>query len=98
MFQVWIEFYFAFQSRVPWVYLLFPSIALADFQSSVQALVTGVITGIFPALVMFEVAKAGVAYAKKTPDAKDKAEAAAIGTIAVLGINGVWSYLKNYVR
>ena len=86
------------KSRIFWVYLLFPSLALADFQSSIQSLITGVITGIFPAIVMYEAAKAGVAYAKKTPDAKDKAEAAAVGAIAVLGINGVWSFLKSHVR
>lgn len=84
--------------RIVWTYFLFPSLAWADFQSSIQSLITGVVTGIFPALVMYEAAKAGVSYAKKSPDAKEKAEAAAIGAIAVLGINGVWSYLKGHVR
>ena len=84
--------------RISFISLMYPTLALADFQSSIQSLVTGVVTGIFPAVVMYEAAKAGVAFAKKTPDAKEKAEAAAIGAIAVLGINGVWAFLKSHVR
>ncbi|MBI2712579.1 MAG: hypothetical protein HYX41_06990 [Bdellovibrio sp.] len=84
--------------RIAVTSFLYTPFAMADFQSSIQSLVTGVVTGIFPAVVMYEAAKAGVAYAKKTPDAKEKAEAAAIGAIAVLGINGVWSFLKSHVR
>ena len=78
--------------------LLFPSLALADFSTSLQSLVTGVFGGIFPAILMYEAGLAGLAFAKKTPDAKDKAEATAIGTIAVLGINGLWSFLKSHIK
>ncbi len=86
------------KTRIVFTLALFPTFALADFQSSIQSLITAVITGIFPAVVMYEAAKAGVAYAKNSPDAKDKAEAAALGAVAVLGINGVWSFIKNHVR
>jgi hypothetical protein len=84
--------------RVLFLSFLYPSRVFADLQSSVQSLIMGVITGIFPALVMYVAAKAGVAYAKNSPDAKDKAEAAAIGAVAVLGINGVWSFIKNHIN
>lgn len=75
-----------------------PSIAFADFSSSLQSLVTGVFGGIFPAILMYEAGIAGIAFAKRKPDAKEKAEAVAIGTIAVLGINGVWSYMKSHIK
>lgn len=77
---------------------LVPGLALADFQSSLQSLVTGVVSGIFPAVVMYEAGKAGVAYAKNQPEAKDRAEAVAIGAIAVLGLNGVWAFLKSHIH
>lgn len=76
----------------------YPTWVYADFQSSIQSLVTGVISGILPAFVMYEAALAGVAFAKKSPDAKDRVEAAALGALAVLGINGVWAFLKTHVK
>jgi hypothetical protein len=47
---------------------------------------------------MFQVGVAGLAWARKSPDAKERAEAAVIGTIAVVGVNGVWTYLKGHIR
>src|SRR4051812_29830881 len=84
--------------KVRLYYFLLPGIAYADFQTSIQSLVTGVVGGILPAIVMYEAGLAGLAFAKKTPDAKDKAEATAIGAVAVLGLNGVWSFLKSHVK
>ena len=72
--------------------------ALADFQSSLQSLVTGALSGIFPIFVMYEVGKAGLSLARKAPDAKERVEAAALGTVAVLGINGVWIFLRGHIK
>lgn len=80
------------------IYLLFPTYAFADFPSSIQSLVTGVLGGILPAVVMYEAGLAGLAFARKMPDAKEKAETTAMGAIAVLGINGVWAFLKGHIR
>lgn len=85
-------------SKYRLLYLLLPNYAHADFQSSIQSLVTGVVGGILPAIVMYEAGLAGVSFAKKSPDAKEKAEATAIGAIAVLGLNGVWTFLKSHVK
>jgi hypothetical protein len=85
-------------NRVYITIFLFPSLAFADFQSSIQSLVTGVLGGILPAIVMYEIGLAGVSFAKKSPDAKDKAEAAALGALVVLGVNGVWSFLKGHIK
>jgi hypothetical protein len=83
--------------------LLFLSIVdapyvFADFQSSLQSLITGTLSGIFPMIAMFQVGVAGLSWARRAPDAKERAEAAVIGTIAVVGINGVWTYLKGHIR
>ncbi len=79
-------------------FLVFPTLAFADFQGSIQSLITSFLSGILPAFVMYEAGLAGFAYARKNPDAKEKAEATAIGALAVLGINGVWAYVKSHVR
>jgi hypothetical protein len=82
----------------PLFWLLLPKLAFADFQTSLQSLVTGVIGGILPAIVMYEAGVAGVSMARRNPDWKEKAEATALGAIAVLGINGVWSFLKGHIK
>jgi hypothetical protein len=84
--------------RVAFIAFFFPAFAYADFQSSFIGLITAVVSGIFPSAVFYEAGKAGVLYARKHPEAKDKAEAVAIGAIAVLGINGVWSYIKGQIH
>ena len=75
-----------------------PALALADFSTSLQSLVTGVFSGIFPAILMYEAGLAGIAFARKTPDAKDKAEATALGILAILGINGLWSFINGHIK
>lgn len=78
--------------------LMVPTIARADLPGSIQSLVTGFISGILPACLMYEAAKSGLCVARKTPDARDRVEAVAIGTLLVLGINGVWAFLKGHVK
>lgn len=80
------------------IFLLFPEVAFADFPSSLTALATGVVSLIFPAILMYEAGKAGLAFARKQPDAKEKMEHVALGTVIVLGINGVWAFIKRYVN
>ena len=79
------------------ILFLLPEMAFADFPGNLMALAKGVVTLVFPAILLYEAGKAGIAFAKKQPDAKEKAEHVALGTVIVLGINGVWSFITNYI-
>jgi|GEM_PF-3342440 len=78
---------------------LFPSIAFGgNFEGSLQSLVNGVVGRILPVIAFFYAGEAAIHWIQNKPDAKDKASRVAVGTIALLGINGVWSWLQSHVR
>lgn len=79
--------------------ILLPSYAFAgNFEGSLQSLVNGVVGRILPLIAFFYAGEAAIHWIQNKPDAKDKASRVAVGTIALLGINGVWSWLQSHVR
>lgn len=82
---------------LPSLFLTLPAQA-ASFENSLQSLVNGVVGRILPIIAFFYAAEAAICWIQNKPEAKDKATRVAVGTIALLGINGVWSWLQSHVR
>ena len=79
--------------------ILIPTSAFAvGFESSLQSLVNGVLGKIMPLIALYYVGEAAVSYIQSRPDAKDKVGRVAVGSIALLGVNGVWAWLQSHVR
>jgi len=79
--------------------ILLPNYAFAgNFEGSLQSLINGVVGRILPLIAFFYAGEAAIQWIQNKPDAKDKASRVAVGTIALLGINGVWSWLQSHVR
>jgi hypothetical protein len=70
----------------------------ASFEGSIQSLVNSVLTRILPMIALYYVGETALAYIQNKPDAKDKVGRVSVGTIALLGINGVWAWLQSHVR
>jgi hypothetical protein len=79
------------------ILFLLPEMAFADFPGNLMALSKGVVMLVFPAILLYEMGKAGLAIARKQPDAKEKAEHVALGTVVVLGVNAVWAFVSKYI-
>ena len=81
------------------VALLAPELAnAASFESSLQSLVTAVVSKIMPMCALPFVAKTALGWVRGDAQAVQQLPTVAIGVIALLGINGVWAFLQSHVR
>jgi len=74
------------------------SVLAASFESSLQSLVNGIVGRILPLVAFYYAGEAAVHWIQNRPDSKDRASRVAVGTIALLGINGVWSWLQSHIK
>lgn len=70
----------------------------ANFESSLEALVSSVVGKILPILALGYVGKNIFGHIQGDPNAKKETANVAIAVVALLGINGVWTWLKSQVR
>lgn len=85
----------------PLVYLLFfvPGIAFAaNLEASLENLVNALLTRILPILALGYLGKNIFGHIQGDPEAKRQTPSIVISIIALLGINGVWAWLKAQVR
>jgi len=81
------------------VLLLFPKTLLAaDLYASLESLVSAVVGKILPILALGYVGKNIFGHIQSDPNAKKETPNIAIAVVALLGINGVWAWLKTQVR
>jgi hypothetical protein len=82
-----------------YLFWLTPIFALAaDFESSLQSLVSSVVGRILPILALGYVGKNIFGHIQGDPNAKKDTANIAIAVVALLGINGVWQWLKGQVK
>ena len=78
---------------------LFPELVFAaNFETSLQSLVTAVIGRILPILSLGYVGKNIFAHIQNEPDAGRESIRVAVAVVSLLGINGVWSWLSSNVH
>lgn len=86
-------------SRWLYVALLFPiSAPAANLESSLESLVSSVVGRILPILALGYLGKNIFGHIQGDPNAKRETANVAIAVVALLGINGVWAWLKSQVR
>lgn len=79
--------------------LLFPQIAMAaNFEATIQSLVSSFVGRILPILALGYVGKNIFSHIQGNPDARRESVQVAIAVVALLGIQGVWTWLKAQVR
>ena len=79
--------------------IVLPASAMAaSFEGTLQSLVNSVLSRILPLFALFYVGEAALTWIQNRPEAKDKATRVAVGTVALLGVNGVWSWLQSQIR
>lgn len=69
-----------------------------NFESSLQSLVTALTGRILPILALGYVGKNIFGHIQGDPNAKRETAHVAIAVVALMGINGVWSWLRSQVR
>lgn len=76
-----------------------PAVArAANFESSLESLVSATVGRILPIIALGYVGKNIFGHIQGDPNAKKDTASIAIGVVALLGINGVWAWLKSQVR
>lgn len=89
---------------MPYFYYVFlfwltPVIALAaNFEASLDSLVSATVGRILPTIALGYVGKNIFGHIQGDPNAKRETASVAIAVVALLGINGVWAWLKSQVR
>jgi hypothetical protein len=84
-----------------WIYfaLVFPAHAhAASLESSLEALVSSLVGRLLPILALGYLGKNIFGHIQGDPNAKRETANVAIAIVALLGINGVWTWLKSQVR
>lgn len=85
--------------RLLYSLLLFPALAgAANLESSLESLVSSVVGRILPILALGYLGKNIFGHIQGDPNAKRETANVAIAVVALLGINGVWTWLKSQVR
>ena len=70
----------------------------ADFEGSLRSLVSAVVTRIMPICALPFLAKTAFGYVQGDPMAIAQTPKVVVGVVALLGVNGVWSFLQSHVR
>lgn len=70
----------------------------ANFESTLQSLVTSFVGRILPIVALGYVGKSVFSHVQGHPDARRESIQVALGVVALLGINGLWAWLKSQVR
>lgn len=79
--------------------ILFPALSYgANFEATLESLVNSVVARILPILALGYVGKNIFAHIQGDPNAKKETAQVAIAVVALLGIQGVWSWLRSQVR
>lgn len=79
--------------------LLAPNLAhAANFEASIQSLVNAFVGKILPILALGYVGKNIFTHIQGDPEARRESVQVAIAVVALLGINGVWAWLRGNVR
>ncbi len=84
--------------RVLCFVIFLPTFAYADFDGSLQAMADWTIGRIFPIGAFFFCGDAAYAFIRKAPDYKEKIQHAAIGTVALAGIHGIWNLFVGFAN
>lgn len=78
---------------------LFPVLSYgANFEATLESLVNSVVARILPILALGYVGKNIFAHVQGDPNAKKETAQVAIAVVALLGIQGVWAWLRSQVR
>lgn len=70
----------------------------ASFEGSLRNLITSITTVILPTISVGYIAWNGFEYIRGNPDARNNTQRILIGVICLLGVNGVWSWLKAQIQ
>lgn len=70
----------------------------ANFEATLESLVNSVVARILPILALGYVGKNIFAHVQGDPNAKRETAQVAIAVVALLGIQGVWAWLRSQVR
>jgi hypothetical protein len=70
----------------------------ADFEANLSSLVTAMTRKVFPILGLYYAAEAACMFVQGNPDAGRRIKTVGIGFVALIGINGAWSWLNGLIR
>ena len=80
------------------LFVTIPSAHAGDFEGSLRSLVSAVVTRIMPLCALPFLAKNAFGYVQGDPMAIAQTPKVVVGVVALLGVNGVWSFLQSHVR
>lgn len=89
------------KSRIQFIFLglAIPLIAeAANFEATLESLVNSIVSRILPILALGYVGKNIFAHIQGDPNAKKETAQVVVAAVALLGIQGVWSWLRSQVR
>jgi hypothetical protein len=78
---------------------LFPLVCeAANFEATLESLVNSIVSRILPILSLGYVGKNIFSHVQGDPNAKRETAQVAVAVVALLGIQGVWAWLRSQVR
>lgn len=87
------------KSRIAIAAALFPALSYgANFEATLESLVNSVVSRILPILALGYVGKNIFCHIQGDPNAKRETAQVAVAVVALLGIQGVWAWLRSQVR
>jgi hypothetical protein len=77
----------------------FPAVTYgANFEATLESLVNSVVSRLLPILALGYVGKNIFGHIQGDPNSKRETAQVAVAVVALLGIQGVWSWLRSQVR
>jgi hypothetical protein len=87
------------RNLIVWCLSVFPLLAEgASFEATLESLVNSIVSRILPILSLGYVGKNIFTHIQGDPNAKRETAQVVVAVVALLGIQGVWSWLRAQVR